>query len=65
MRRETVSFSTVPALRALSCCGRWAVDEDEIDRLLREVGLELPYLEDDGPDNAGNPLLDSGWEELD
>jgi hypothetical protein len=40
------------------------VDEDEIDRLLRELGLELPEVEGNGPDDGEPPPLDDmeDWE---
>ena len=37
--------------RAFGCCGRWVVDDDEIDRLLDDLGLQLPDLENDAADD--------------
>lgn len=34
------------------------MDDDEIDRLLREAGLELPDVAGDGEDDALFPPLD-------
>lgn len=34
------------------------MDEDEIDRLLRELGLELPDVTNDAASNAEPPPLD-------
>jgi hypothetical protein len=34
------------------------VDDDEIDRLLVELGLELPGVDDDAADDALSPRLD-------
>ena len=34
------------------------MDEDEIDRLLRELGVELPDLADDAPHDGLAPRFD-------
>lgn len=33
------------------------MDDEEFDRLIRELGLQLPDVEDDVPDDAGSPSL--------
>jgi hypothetical protein len=38
------------------------VDEDEVDRLLWELGLELPEVADDGEDDLPLPLDEQEWE---
>jgi hypothetical protein len=46
-------------MKGLGCCGRWAVDDDEeIERLLWELGLELPRVEDDAENDALPSRLD-------
>lgn len=42
-------------MRRRGCFGRWAVDDDEINRLIRELGLQLPDVEDDVPDDGLPP----------
>lgn len=39
-------------------------DEEDIDRMLREFGLELPDVANDAPDDASPPSLDDleGWD---
>jgi hypothetical protein len=38
-------------------------DDDEIDRLLWELGLELPDVADDAPDDAlPSRLEEEGWD---
>jgi hypothetical protein len=50
-------------------CGSWAVEDDEeseeeIDRLLAELGLELPDVENDADGDGLPPPLDDwgAWE---
>jgi hypothetical protein len=38
------------------------VDEDEVDRLLWELGLELPEVADNGEDDSLPPLDEQEWE---
>jgi hypothetical protein len=50
-------------MKGRGCCGRWAVDDDEeIERLLRELGLELPDVADDAADDALPSRLDDADE---
>lgn len=35
------------------------MDDEEVNRLLRELGVELPDLEDDVPDDERPPPLDA------
>lgn len=50
-------------MKAFGCCGRWAVDDDEeIERLLWELGLELPDVADDAAHDARPPSLDDADE---
>ena len=42
--------------------GGWSMDDDDIDRLLAEFGLELPEVEDE-PDSDALPPR-GGWEDL-
>lgn len=39
-----------------------AVDEDEIDRLLRELGIDLPEFEDTADDELLRPLDEEDWD---
>ena len=59
--------STEATLAVLVCCGRWVVDDDddEIDRMLDDLGIQLPDVEDDAPDDEApahwDDLEDWGW----
>ena len=44
-------------MTAPGCCGRWTVDDEEVDSLLRELGLELPPVANDVPGDGVGPLL--------